>query len=178
MLKKLKQHNDKGFTIIEVMIVLVIAALILLIVFLAIPALQRNSRNTSRKADVAQILAGVTQFIDNNNGTVPTGCSFVAPAITIGTGSVTTNEIKPGYYTKGCAAGYPTANGNVGISDFATTGAKGPLTSAATDWVFVETGASCTTTNATQTGSAKSIAAIYEIETAAGSTLSPVCQES
>jgi prepilin-type N-terminal cleavage/methylation domain-containing protein len=35
-----------GFTIIEVMIVLAIAGLILLIVFLAVPALEREARNT------------------------------------------------------------------------------------------------------------------------------------
>ncbi|HPW47952.1 MAG TPA: prepilin-type N-terminal cleavage/methylation domain-containing protein, partial [Candidatus Saccharibacteria bacterium] len=36
------KKDQKGFTIIEVLIVLAIAALILLIVFLAVPALQRN----------------------------------------------------------------------------------------------------------------------------------------
>ena len=48
MLSKLKKSNQ-GFTIIEVMIVLAIAGLILLIVFLAVPALQRNGRNTTKK---------------------------------------------------------------------------------------------------------------------------------
>src|SRR5258708_36141034 len=58
MLNKLKlSKSQKGFTIIEVMIVLVIAGLILLIVFLAVPALQRNARNTHRKSDIAGLLA-------------------------------------------------------------------------------------------------------------------------
>lgn len=70
MLSKVKKNN-KGFTIIEVMIVLAIAALILLIVFLAVPALQRNSRNTARKGDVSRISAAVTEFLSNNNGTLP-----------------------------------------------------------------------------------------------------------
>ena len=51
MLQNLKKRNQ-GFTIIEVMIVLAIAGLIMLIVFLAVPALQRNQRNTARKQDV------------------------------------------------------------------------------------------------------------------------------
>ncbi|MDQ3065292.1 MAG: prepilin-type N-terminal cleavage/methylation domain-containing protein, partial [bacterium] len=41
MLSRIK-NNNKGFTIIEVLIVLAIAGLIMLIVFLAVPALQRN----------------------------------------------------------------------------------------------------------------------------------------
>jgi prepilin-type N-terminal cleavage/methylation domain-containing protein len=67
MLKKLKNNNE-GFTIIEVMIVLAIAGLILLIVFLAVPALQRASRNTSRKSDAGHLSSAV-----NDNGTLPGG---------------------------------------------------------------------------------------------------------
>jgi prepilin-type N-terminal cleavage/methylation domain-containing protein len=70
MLNKLKKPNQKGFTIIEVMIVLAIAGLILLIVFLAVPALQRNSRNTSRKSDVGRVGAAVTTVLGNNNGAI------------------------------------------------------------------------------------------------------------
>lgn len=75
MLKKLKQ--ERGFTIIEVLIVLAIAGLIMLIVFLAVPALQRNSRNTQRKEDAAKLLAAVTEWSNNNNGTMPTGIDVV-----------------------------------------------------------------------------------------------------
>ena len=55
MLHKLKQSRSEGFTIIEVMIVLAIAAMILLVVLLAVPALQRNSRNTAVKTDAGFI---------------------------------------------------------------------------------------------------------------------------
>lgn len=70
MLKKSKKEANQGFTIIEVMIVLAIAALILLIVFLAIPALQRSSRNTQRKEDVGRIGTAVQTIISNNNGSI------------------------------------------------------------------------------------------------------------
>src|SRR3954468_7968902 len=66
MLKNLKKSNE-GFTIIEVMIVLAIAGLILLIVFLAVPALQRNSRNTQRKTDVGRIGAAATAVVSNSS---------------------------------------------------------------------------------------------------------------
>ncbi|MDQ5953755.1 MAG: hypothetical protein QG562_419 [Patescibacteria group bacterium] len=64
----LKKSNQKGFSIIEVLIVLAIAGLIMLIVFLAVPALQRNSRNTAREADASKILAAVNQCLSNRNG--------------------------------------------------------------------------------------------------------------
>lgn len=74
-MKKL-QKNQKGFTIIEVLIVLAIAGLIMVIVFLAVPALQRNSRNTQRTADASKIAAAVAQCMANRNG-VTTSCDNV-----------------------------------------------------------------------------------------------------
>src|SRR3982751_2361307 len=71
MLKKLTKKDD-GFTIIEVMIVLAIAGLILLIVFLAIPALQRNSRNTQRKNDSSNLASLISEYESNNGGITPT----------------------------------------------------------------------------------------------------------
>lgn len=63
--------KSKGFTIIEVLIVLAIAGLIMLIVFLAVPALQRNSRNTQYKNQVSSYLGAVNEWMNNNNGQVP-----------------------------------------------------------------------------------------------------------
>lgn len=68
-----KSKSEQGFTIIEVMIVLAIAALILLIVFLAVPALQRSSRNTQRKNDGSGIASLISNFVGDNNGTLPNG---------------------------------------------------------------------------------------------------------
>jgi prepilin-type N-terminal cleavage/methylation domain-containing protein len=59
--------NKQGFTIIEIMIVLAIAGLILLIVFLAIPALERSTRNTERKHD-ASLIATNRELYDEENG--------------------------------------------------------------------------------------------------------------
>ena len=64
--------NKKGFTIIEVVLVLAIAGLIFLMVFIALPALQRSQRNTRRRSDMARILAQFTEYQSNNNGNVPT----------------------------------------------------------------------------------------------------------
>jgi prepilin-type N-terminal cleavage/methylation domain-containing protein len=77
MSSQFKKLNRKpaGFTIIEVMIVLAIAALILLIVFLAVPALQRNSRNTQYRSEAARIMGGANEFTTNNNNTLPAASS-------------------------------------------------------------------------------------------------------
>lgn len=69
MLKNLKK-KEQGFTIIEVLIVLAIAGLIMVIVFLAVPSLQRNSRNTQRTADASKVAAAVAQCMSNRNGVV------------------------------------------------------------------------------------------------------------
>jgi hypothetical protein len=50
----------------------------LLIVFLAVPALQRNARNTQRKSDAANIAAAVGNFAGNNNGSLPTANGYDA----------------------------------------------------------------------------------------------------
>jgi prepilin-type N-terminal cleavage/methylation domain-containing protein len=63
--------NKKGFTIIEVVLVLAIAGLIFLMVFIALPALQRSQRNTQRKDDMSRIMTAVTDFMGNNSGKSP-----------------------------------------------------------------------------------------------------------
>lgn len=68
----MSQQKTKGFTIIEVVLVLAIAGLIFLVVFLALPALQRSQRDTQRRADIGRFTAAMTQFQANNNGAIPT----------------------------------------------------------------------------------------------------------
>ena len=63
--------NKKGFTIIEVVLVLAIAGLIFLMVFIALPALQRSQRNTRRRQDMARILSAFTEYQSNNGGKMP-----------------------------------------------------------------------------------------------------------
>lgn len=176
---KTKQTNQKGFTIIEVLIVMAIAGLILLIVFLAVPALQRNSRNTQRKNDVAALLGSISEFASNNNGALPT--TVTAPSagtVRFGcaAGSCTTSEVKVGYYTTYASL---TGTGQGGVQLLAAYAATGPFTTAAADRVVLVTGGSCVTPNTgvTQAGSARQIAAVFENETGPG-TYAGACQES
>jgi prepilin-type N-terminal cleavage/methylation domain-containing protein len=67
----LTTKNKQGFTIIEVVLVLAIAALIFLMVFIALPALQRNQRDTARKTILGKVSSAVTSYQSNNRGKNP-----------------------------------------------------------------------------------------------------------
>lgn len=109
MLHKIRKNNE-GFTIIEVLIVLAIAGLILLIVFLAVPALQRNSRNTQRRNDVSGVLGKLQEVSNNNNGrlcTPPGPCTVVPPLVVDKLGIYDTTSINYNVVATGAGAALP-----------------------------------------------------------------------
>ena len=80
-MKDLLNKTHRGFTIIEVMIVLAIAGLIMVIVFIAVPQLQRNQRDNARQNIVNRLKAEMETYAGNNQGEYPfkascstTGC--------------------------------------------------------------------------------------------------------
>ena len=85
-----KINTKKGFTIIEVVLVLAIAGLIFLMVFLALPALQRNQRDTQRKNDLSRVQSAINSFQANNRGKIPAisgnalSGNFVASYLNVG----------------------------------------------------------------------------------------------
>ena len=62
--------KKRGFTIIEVVLVLAIAGLIFIMVFIALPALQRAQRNTERRNNIALIKSAFERWRTNNSKTV------------------------------------------------------------------------------------------------------------
>jgi prepilin-type N-terminal cleavage/methylation domain-containing protein len=166
MLNRLKKDN-KGFTIIEVMIVLAIAALIMLIVFLAIPALQRNSRNTGRKSDAARISAAAANFGSNNNGLTP---STTAHA----------QQILDDAGTLGQLGGLTAGTGAMAAGTFHIT--SGAIATAPTlprsglGAALLDTGAQCAAGGTTAVGTnARQSAILYTIEPGAGTNYLIVC---
>ena len=73
----MSDKKQKGFTIIEVVLVLAIAGLIFLMVFIALPALQAGQRDTSRKNDVGIVTAAITTYTSNNRGSLPGTANLV-----------------------------------------------------------------------------------------------------
>lgn len=153
-MKHLK-NRQQGFTIIEVMIVLVIAAVILLIVFLAVPALQRNSRNTQRKNDVAGVLGAINEYMANNNGAYPAVvCNDPTDTtVTVGGGNC------------GTPSNPVTAkvSGNFTIDPPAIAGYSNGQSPTA-DQLKVYTGSSCNGA-ALANGPGRSVAILYQVET-------------
>lgn len=164
MLSKIKNRKEKGFTIIEVLIVLAIAGLILLVVFLAVPALQRNARNTQRKNDVAKIMGGISEFVNNNNGTLPGAVSASGNTLTLGASGTNQVPVSLGFF----------AASDVTLTTFAANGANNNTT---VDQVFLVSSAKCDPAAANigkpMTASSRSIVAVFTVEQA-----SKQCSES
>ncbi len=80
----------KGFTIIEVVLVLGIAGLIFLMVFVALPALQRNSRDARRRDDMITFADAFKKYQSNNRGTSPTTAESGSTTV-VATASLYTN---------------------------------------------------------------------------------------
>lgn len=161
---KLK-NQEKGFTIIEVLIVLAIAGLIMLVVFLAVPSLQRNSRNSQRKSDVSNMLAAVSEFSTNNNGRLPSTFATATSSLTGATGT-TPSEVNLGFYD-------PATDVSVGPATLAVDTAA----ESADSRLQVRTGMKCNGAVLTATGAtSRSVAVLYYIETSGSPA--PQCQES
>ena len=70
-MKKGDSETKKGFTIIEVSLVLAIAGLIFLMVFIALPALRASQRDTQRRESVALMIDALKKYQSNNRGALP-----------------------------------------------------------------------------------------------------------
>lgn len=86
------QRNTKGFTIIEVVLVLAIAGLIFLMVFIALPALQRSQRDSSRKTEVGTVVSSIQSYMSNNRNAIPTAAQITQYV----TGSTTATTLESG----------------------------------------------------------------------------------
>lgn len=125
------KDKTKGFTIIEVVLVLAIAGLIFLVVFLALPALQRGQRDTQRKQDLGRFMSQLTAYQGNNQGQLPS--SYAASS------SFVTN-----YLTNNQSFKDPSTGNDYSISSPTPT-ATAPVPTAGQLFVYVS--ASCNTSN-------------------------------
>jgi prepilin-type N-terminal cleavage/methylation domain-containing protein len=153
-----KEHN-KGFTIIEVLIVLAIAGVIMVIVFLAVPALQRNSRNTQYRSEASQLLAAATEWSNNNNGKAPNATDGGAPILAL---------------TKNKNITALTVTANLAASQTNVDPATVPTLTSATLVPVAQCG---TTTGKISSGAARQVALVFMIENGSG-VATQQCQDS
>lgn len=153
MLKKL--NNNKGFTIIEVMIVLAIAGLVILIVLLAVPALQRNGRNTAIKNDASAIAGAINEFQSNNDGLQPAASSASGTTVTIG--SSTQNQSSAKVQSGTTVANLSTVT-SIGSASFPTTEGN----------IAIYNGVKCGDTSGTVALSKRSTVVLYVTESSGG----------
>lgn len=70
----MKKTNKKGFTLIEVVLVLAIGGLIFLLAFLAFRNASTNRRDTARRNDAGKFIAELQNYAsDNSTGALPNG---------------------------------------------------------------------------------------------------------
>lgn len=80
------QKNTRGFTLIEILLVIAIMAILAAIVIVAInPAKQfGEAQNTQRRSDVRTILDAIVQYSLDNAGEYPTGIPVGTSCLTNG----------------------------------------------------------------------------------------------
>lgn len=113
---------NKGFTIIEVVLVIAIAGLIFLMVFIALPALQSGQRDQARKTDVGSVATAVSNYTANNRGNFPTTAQLASYAKNISTNS-TAPTVAP------YAATVSVSQGDIKVVQGATCGSTGSAVS-------------------------------------------------
>jgi len=77
----------RGFTLIEILVVIAIIAILSVTVFVALNPVQRfqDSRNARRVQDVNSVLTAVHEYIVDNDGSLPTGLTTSMAQTELGT---------------------------------------------------------------------------------------------
>lgn len=149
----MKVNNEaKGFTIIEVVLVLAIAGLIFLVVFLALPALQRSQRDSQRKQDLSRFISQLTTYQSNNQGQLPSSATAYTTFIS-------------NYLTTGGSSFSDPSTGNTYSVTYATSTPSGTITvDAGQINLYTNTKCDSTTTNgvSANSGDRNFAAVIYQ----------------
>ena len=63
--------NRRGFTLIELVMVLAIAGLLITMIFVALSQVQKSRRDAQRKADLDKVVVQLNSYSHQNNGVYP-----------------------------------------------------------------------------------------------------------
>ncbi len=67
--------KQRGFTLIEIVIVMAIAALMILVVFQGVTGAQKSQRDSTRKQEAGRIQSMLETYASNNNGVYPSSAA-------------------------------------------------------------------------------------------------------
>ena len=92
----IKQQDSKGFTLVELLVVIIVISILAAIVLVAYPGYQMRARNNERKNDLNQLAAALNTYAIQKNNYMETasGCGF------LGEGNGWATLTNPGWYDK------------------------------------------------------------------------------
>jgi len=95
-----KMKNEKGFTIVELLIVIVVIGILAAIVIVAYNGVQNRARDTNNKTDAVSLVK-VAEAVNADNGAYPTGTSdaTLVTAFNAGTTAKIPNNVTLKYVT-------------------------------------------------------------------------------
>ncbi|GDX62747.1 hypothetical protein LBMAG34_2810 [Candidatus Saccharibacteria bacterium] len=163
----MKLIKTKGFTIIEVIIVLVIGAVIMITVFVVVPQLQRTQRNSSRASEARRLLVAMNQF-KSEGKTYSSGYNNVAACGSF-TGSSTT-ELE---YITGKLKRPEGGDFNVNIRSCVPISQGGIINSSVLDRLYIINGARCN--NGVLEVDTNSNSVNYPVEPIVGTIYKTIC---
>jgi prepilin-type N-terminal cleavage/methylation domain-containing protein len=81
--------NSKGFTLIEIVVVIAIAALILAAILIFVPQAQKSQRDSDRRSAAAKTVSKLTECASNQNGALCTTTGKFGSAGTLYSAGIT-----------------------------------------------------------------------------------------
>ena len=160
--------KKKGFTIIEVSLVLAIAGLIFLMVFIALPALQRSSRDATRREDLLGLISAIKKYQSNNRGALPTDSGRIEF-----NASTTDKTTWAGFYKNYLGENFKDPSGGVNYvlevsectdSDSGCSDGITGKTFPNEYQVLIKKGASCSGETVSKVSNPRKIAVLYKLE--------------
>ena len=168
------RKQQKGFSIIEVVLVLAIAGLIFLMVFIALPALQRGQRDSARQSEVGAVVGALGTYASMNNGRTPSSSAQLAVIIN----GKNVNETDANVLDSGSEVQLVTTSGTpVDLTANASAGIQIDKT-IAFDEIAVFIGYKCGDTNGQLVSGTRRQAAVVTIQESGGASGTIYCQNS
>lgn len=125
------KRNQKGFTLIEVVLVLAIGGLIFLLAFLAFQQVSANRRDTARRNDAGRMIAEIENFNADKSAYPTESCTLSTAGTTVTFADVMRDYLKspkgPTNVNYTCVTAAPAAAEQVRFSTGACPGGSGAV---------------------------------------------------